>query len=1108
MADRYYLSERDVSVLKDIIGEYLRRKPQQRRPRQEVSLPPSPETYVAYIGPDGIPALSRGAQTGTGTGSHLGDDVPGSAECDIYRIYDAGGTPRLAPVESSRLVYNLSTSPVDGHGWRPVTRDAFGSWLVMAEQSAVAGAGFSLDLTDPYVPRSVDGGTGLEDSRIKDDVADDFVDVEAEVRLRHTLTFRSTETPSTDFDAVTQFVTNVTANVLWALTINDLTEVPTYRMTFSGNTTSFTLDIRDLVSTRRPRIALNGANASDWSVDGWDVRSGLIYTIPDIVYTADAGTMAYQDSDAVAITGGTIDGTPIGATTASTGHFTSVTIDSGTLYLYENDNTHKVSWKVANTLSADRVATWSLPDSDFTVTIGGSTSISGTNTGDQTDISGNAATVTVTVADAGGDTSTFVLLATDATGSLSPRTDAGLSYNATTNVLTASGGFVGALTGNVTGDVSGNAGTATLASTVSVDDTTDSTCWVALFESQTGNQAVKTDGGLTYNASTGVLTATGFSGPLNGTVGATAPSSGVFTSLQATGNLVVDGDLTVSGTAFTADVASYEVEDPLIKIGKGNAGDAVDLGFYGLYVSSGSKYAGLFRDATDGKWRLFHGTGTEPTTTVNTGAAGYTSSTLVAALEGNASTATALQTARNINGVAFDGTANITVTAAAGTLTGTTLNATVVTTSITSTGTLTGGATGAGFTVALSTSTITGTLPVANLTSLTGLTGAEPSITPGLCDEGAGYDVSAAANRKFQIDRLLALNRLVSSGFRLTLTAATPVTTTDVTGATTVYMSPCVSDMLILWDGTRWVVVQLPEFGIALGTLTSGKPYDVFAFTNSDTPSSTNTTTDIVTFGSATGWQTGAVVYPQTTGGGLTAGTAYYWNAASSTTGSFHTTLANALAGTSKVDLNASITSLITGYSLELLVWTNDTTRATSVTVQDGRYCKNGNKKRLYVGTFYTTATTTTEDSLTKRLLWNMYNRRLRPMLVQEATNSWTYTSAAWRSANNSTANRLQFMSGLPEDVVTAKVNVMGYAPTGVAQSASIGLDKTNGTDAQTIGYLSTCDNACALAEYAGFLTGFHYLQWVEYTSAGTATWLGDGGVAYVQSAITGEIWA
>lgn len=62
-----------------------------------------------------------------------------------------------------------------------------------------------------------------------------------------------------------------------------------------------------------------------------------------------------------------------------------------------------------------------------------------------------------------------------------------------------------------------------------------------------------------------------------------------------------------------------------------------------------------------------------------------------ASVSGNAGTATALQTARTINGTSFDGTANITITAAAGTLTGTTLNATVVTSSLTSVGTISSG---------------------------------------------------------------------------------------------------------------------------------------------------------------------------------------------------------------------------------------------------------------------------------------------------------------------------------------------------------------------------------------------------------------------------------
>jgi hypothetical protein len=71
---------------------------------------------------------------------------------------------------------------------------------------------------------------------------------------------------------------------------------------------------------------------------------------------------------------------------------------------------------------------------------------------------------------------------------------------------------------------------------------------------------------------------------------------------------------------------------------------------------------------------------TNPITGSVTGSSGSTT--------GNAATATALQTARTINGVSFNGTADITVAAAAGTLTGTTLASNVVSSSLTSVGTL------------------------------------------------------------------------------------------------------------------------------------------------------------------------------------------------------------------------------------------------------------------------------------------------------------------------------------------------------------------------------------------------------------------------------------
>lgn len=80
-----------------------------------------------------------------------------------------------------------------------------------------------------------------------------------------------------------------------------------------------------------------------------------------------------------------------------------------------------------------------------TLTVPLDASVSGTNTGDQTSVTGNAGSVTVT--DAGGDTTCWPLMGTSQTGSLTPATDSGLTFNATTNALTATT-FVGALTGN------------------------------------------------------------------------------------------------------------------------------------------------------------------------------------------------------------------------------------------------------------------------------------------------------------------------------------------------------------------------------------------------------------------------------------------------------------------------------------------------------------------------------------------------------------------------------------------------------------------------------------------------------------------------------------
>jgi hypothetical protein len=111
-----------------------------------------------------------------------------------------------------------------------------------------------------------------------------------------------------------------------------------------------------------------------------------------------------------------------------------------------------------------------------------------------------------------------------------------------------------------------------------------------------------------------------------------------------------------------------------------------------------------------------------------------------------------LTTARAINGVDFDGTAAITVTAAAGTLTGTTLNSGVTASSLTSVGTLTSLTTSGDVTVG-GNLTVNGTTTTINSTTITvddknielGSV-AEPDDTTA---DGAGITVKGATDKTF-----------------------------------------------------------------------------------------------------------------------------------------------------------------------------------------------------------------------------------------------------------------------------------------------------------------------------------------------------------------------
>ncbi len=178
--------------------------------------------------------------------------------------------------------------------------------------------------------------------------------------------------------------------------------------------------------------------------------------------------------------------------------------------------------------------------------------------------------------------------------------------------------------------------------------------------------------------------------------------------------------------------------------------------------------------------------------------------------------------------------------------------------------------------------------------------------------------------------------------------------------------------------------------------------------------------------------------------------------------------------------------------TLELTAWTNDTTRATALTTQDGVYVKTGATTRRYLGSVRTTAVSgQTEDSFAKRYCWNYYNRVNRPMRKTDATASWNYSSTT-RQANGSAANQIDLVCGVSEDGLGVKV---GGSFTNSTLNAwgqvAIGEDGTS-IHASCIYALSNVYVAAARIIIVASLdlipaVGRHFYTWLEGTS-GDAT--------------------
>lgn len=179
--------------------------------------------------------------------------------------------------------------------------------------------------------------------------------------------------------------------------------------------------------------------------------------------------------------------------------------------------------------------------------------------------------------------------------------------------------------------------------------------------------------------------------------------------------------------------------------------------------------------------------------------------------------------------------------------------------------------------------------------------------------------------------------------------------------------------------------------------------------------------------------------------------------------------------------------------TLDATAWTNDTTRATAITLQDGTYVKSGATGRRYLGTGRTTSVSgETESSVSNRFLWNYYNQICQAMVRQEPTTSWTYNSTTARQANASTSNQLNFVVGVAEATIHGSIRIKAEVSLLSDVIAFIGLDGLTAVADFTANSipLNTGTFGVVIHEAWAKITtpGYHYLVWVEQGAPPTGT--------------------
>lgn len=287
----------------------------------------------------------------------------------------------------------------------------------------------------------------------------------------------------------------------------------------------------------------------------------------------------------------------------------------------------------------------------------------------------------------------------------------------------------------------------------------------------------------------------------------------------------------------------------------------------------------------------------------------------------------------------------------------------------------------------------------------------------------------------------------LNPGGRLTISTGTPIITSTVTAATTVYYTPHIHRFVPLYDGARFVETDI---GGELSQATTDT-------TKSPAACTTNSNYDL-----------------------------FVWN----DNGTFRCTRGPAWSSDTSRGTGAGTTQI----SQVLGAYVN------TVAITNGPAANRG----TYVGTIRTNGSSQVDMNLGAVAaggtagfigVWNAFNRVATSCTVGDTTDSWNYASATVRPSDNSTGMRVSFVSGLAIEQTIVVFTQPCLPQAGVVNaSAGFGLDSTSAYSK----YATAGGSAVAGITCFGYVSpqiGFHYLQALEACStAATVTFYGDAG--------------